>query len=150
MYSTILALHSVIRWIVLILLIAGLIKAFSGWFGRKHYGQSDNKLNLFNMIALDVNVLLGFLLYLVFSPMTKAAFADFGAAMKNPDLRFWAVEHILVMLIALALIHVLRKRLKRDIPDVLKHRKSAIFYLVALVLILSRIPWQAARLDFVC
>jgi len=149
MYSTILALHSVIRWIILILLVIGLIKAISGWFGGKNYGPTDNKLNLFNMIAMDINVLLGLLLYLVFSPMTKAAFTDFGAAMKNPDLRFWAVEHITVMLVALALIHVLRKRLKRDLPDVIKHRKSALFYLIALVLVLSRIPWQAARLDFV-
>lgn len=148
MYPTILALHSILRWVVLILLIVGLIKAFAGWFSRKEYSRGDNKLSLFNMIAMDLNVLLGLLLYLVFSPITNAAFSDFGAAMKNPEMRFWAVEHILVMLIALLLVHRLRKGIKRDIPDVMKHRKSAIFYLIALVLVLSRIPWEAARLDF--
>ncbi len=149
MYSSILALHSVIRWIVLILLIAGLIKALSGWLGRKHYLANDNKLSLFTMIAIDLNVLLGALLYLVFSPMTKAAFSDFGAAMKESGLRFWAVEHIFAMLLALTMIHVLRKRLKREMPDVVKHKKSAVYYLLTLIFILSGIPWQAARFDFV-
>jgi len=148
MYSSILAIHSILRWVVLILLIIAIVKGLMGWFGRKEFGASEKKLSLFNMIAMDLNTTIGLLLYFVFSPMTKMAFSDFGAAMKDPNLRFWAVEHILVMLMALVLIHVARNVTKKDIPDTSKYRKTLVFYSLALVLILSRIPWDVARLDF--
>ncbi len=62
--------------------------------------------------------------------------------MKNSMLRFYAVEHILVMLIALALIHIGKSKAKKAKTDVRKHKISAIFFTIAFVLILSRIPWE--------
>jgi len=81
-------------------------------------------------------------LYFFVSPLTKAAFANFGAAMKNADLRFYAVEHILMMLIALVVVHIGRSKSKKAKTPVQKHRISAIFYSVALILIIIAIPWN--------
>jgi hypothetical protein len=83
-------------------------------------------------------------LYAFVSPVTKTAFNDFGAAMKNADLRFYAVEHILMMVIALVLVHIGRAKSKKDVAPWKKHRSAAIFYGIALLLVLAGIPWERA------
>jgi hypothetical protein len=85
-------------------------------------------------------VLLGLLLYLFLSPFTSLAFDDFGAAMRNSALRFWAVEHVLGMLIGIALAHIGRARIARA-AAARKHRLAAIFFGLALLAILVSIPW---------
>jgi len=120
----------------------------NGWLKRKEYTDKDAKLSLWVMITADITATFGLLLYFVFSPITQLAFRDFGAAMKDSELRLWAVEHILTMLIAVVLVHGAKKVAKKEIADSLKFRKSLIFYGLALILILSRIPWAATRWDF--
>jgi hypothetical protein len=93
---------------------------------------------------MDIQFLIGIILYAFVSPLTKAAFSDFGAAMKNPALRFYAVEHILLMVIALVLVHIGRSKSKKAIAPWKKHRAAAIYYGIALVLILAGIPWDKA------
>ena len=100
--------------------------------------------NLLLMVFMDIQFLVGMVLYLFLSPMTKAAFNDFGAAMGNSTLRFYAVEHILMMVIALALVHIGRSRTKKDMAPWKKHRAAAIFYTVSLLVILAAIPWDRA------
>ncbi len=93
---------------------------------------------------MDLQFLVGILLYAFYSPLTKAAFANFGAAMQNPDLRFYAVEHISMMVIALALVHIGRAKSKKATSPLKKHRSAAIFYTISLILILAAIPWNRA------
>ncbi len=83
-------------------------------------------------------------MYAFESPITKAAFNDFGAAMQNPMLRFYAVEHILMMVIALVLMHIGRAKSKKDIAPWKRHRSAAIFYSLTLLIILAAIPWDRA------
>jgi hypothetical protein len=86
----------------------------------------------------------GLILYFFVSPFTKAAFADFGAAMKNADLRFYAVEHLSLMVIALILVHIGRIKSKKALVYVNKHKSAAIWYGIAFILILTGIPWDRA------
>jgi hypothetical protein len=72
------------------------------------------------------------------------AMADFGAAMKDDSLRFYAVEHISMMLIAVVLVHIGRAKSKKSKTDIEKFRIASIFFLAALVLILAGIPWSRA------
>ena len=97
MFGFILAVHNILRWIVLILLVIALVRAFWGWFGKREWTPTDRKVGMFYSVSLDIQLLLGLLLYFVLSPITKIAFSDFGAAMANTDLRFFVLDHVLMM-----------------------------------------------------
>ena len=104
MYTIVLAIHSWVRWLAL---VAGIGATLAAFMGRV---QSDNspadRWGLFLMMALDIQMLLGLVLYLAVSPNMAPILENFGAAMKDPALRFWAVEHISTMFIAVILAHV--------------------------------------------
>ncbi len=142
MYTGLLHTHNMFRWLVLIALVITLIFALAGWFGKKSWKKRDHISGLVLTIFMDIQFLVGLILYFFASPITKAAFADFGAAMKNADLRFYAVEHILMMLIALVLVHIGRMKTKRINADWKKHRTSVIWNGISLLLILAAIPWE--------
>ena len=142
------ATHSWTRWLVLILAIIVIFKAVSGWLGKKPFEKQDNILGASFVGSMHLQLLLGLLLYFVFSPMGLNAISTLGmgAVMKNAEMRYWAVEHISVMILAAVLAQVGRSLSKKAATDLEKHKKSAIFYGVALVLVLSRIPWDSLRL----
>ncbi len=140
--------HSWLRWVLLILAIASIGLSKVGWFGKKPYTDTNRRLGLFLTITADIQLLLGLVIYLFTSAITKTAFSDFGAAMKTPELRFYAVEHILVMIIAIALLHIGKSKVKKAETDLKKHKTTVWFYGIALLLILSRIPWDASRMGF--
>ena len=130
MYTLFLTLHSWLRWAVL---IAGLVAVIRGGSGNQASGR-------WYTILLDTQLLIGLLLYFVLSPITAAALADFGAAMRVPQLRFFAIEHVLGMIIAIALAHVGRGRVKKA-PIERRARVAAIFYGLSLVAMLASMPW---------
>lgn len=142
MYLTFTQVHHYLSWIVLFLLLYAVLKAWTGFIANKTWTGNDNLTGLVMMIAVDIQVLIGIILYGFLSPLTKAAFADFGAAMKNEMLRFYAVEHILVMVIALVVLHIGRKKAQKAPSDRTKHKLAGLYYTAGLVLILSRIPWD--------
>ena len=141
MYTGLLHLHSVLRWAVLVFLLIVIVKSFLGWFGNKEYSNGDRKLSLVAVSATHLQVIIGFILYFV-SPIVAAALDDMGAAMKNADFRYWAVEHISVMLIATVLITIGSAKAKRAAEAVSKFKTQAIWFTIGLILILSRIPWD--------
>ena len=140
MYTGLLHTHSFFRWVVLTLLLITIIKALSGWFGKSSYSPGDNKLNLFTMIAAHIQLLVGIVLYFI-SDLIRAGWSDFGAAMKEPLLRFWTIEHNLGMVIAITLITLGRMSLKKTPDDISKHKKTALYFLFGLLTILISIPW---------
>ena len=142
MYTGLLHLHNVLRWIILLAALVTLLKYFIGWFGQKPWEKPDNILGLVFTSLMDVQLLVGIALYFFYSPITQAAFQDFGAAMKNADLRFYAVEHFIMMLMAVALVHVGRVRTKKAVGSKAKFGTSLLFFGVAYILILAAIPWQ--------
>ena len=143
-YTALLHTHNMFRWLVLITLVLAVVFAFVGWFKKREWTKKDNITGLLLTIFMDIQFLVGIVLYAFVSPITKAAFNDFGAAMKNSDLRFYAVEHILLMVIALVLVHIGRAKTKKAIGHWKKHRAATIFYGISLLLILAAIPWERA------
>lgn len=140
MYGIVLIIHSWLRWAVL---AAGIAAVARG-------GARDSSTGRWFTILLDVQMLIGLLLYFVLSPFTTAALDDFGAAMKNPQLRFFAVEHVFGMVIAIALAHIGAGKIKKAQAE-RRARLAMIFYGLALVAILASIPWPgmpAGRLLF--
>lgn len=139
MLSITLILHSLLRWVVL---VTGIAAAARGFMGKgKPWTAADSRAGLLFIAVLDLQFLLGLLLYVFLSPTVRTAFLDFGAAMKDPMLRFFAVEHALGMIVALTLAHIGRARTKKATPDDRKFRAAAVFYTLALVVILLSIPW---------
>src|SRR5688500_1485578 len=101
MYGLVLILHSLIRWFVLLAGIVTVVRAITGWRTGRPWTLADDRAGARFMMAFDLQMLLGLLLYFLLSPITRAAMQDFGGAMANSALRFWAVEHLFGMLVAM-------------------------------------------------
>ncbi len=141
MYSAVLLLHSYVRWVVLLLGVLAVVRIWSGRLGGRAWTSADGRAVQWFSSALGLQVLLGLLLYVALSPMTRAAFSDFGAAMGDRVLRFWAVEHIFGMIAAIALLHIGQGRARRAGSDAGRFRTLSVFLGLALLLILVSIPW---------
>jgi hypothetical protein len=140
MYTFVLVLHSWIRWVALVAGIAATLTSFGDRSTSLSQGRAD-MWGLVFMAVLDLQMLLGLLLYFVLSPFTAEAFKDFGAAMKDAGLRFFAVEHLTLMLTAVVLVHVGRVLARKaKTPDVKRMRMGICFGLATVLMILG-IPW---------
>lgn len=141
MYSPLVLLHSWLRWIVLLTGLFAIIRAIGGTNGNRGWTPADAKPGLYFIASLDLQLLIGLALYLFFSPTVQVAFSNIGAAMRNPEYRFFVVEHSAGMLIAIALAHVGRARSKKATTDAARFKSAAIFYGLSLLIILASIPW---------
>jgi hypothetical protein len=142
MYNGLLDLHNLLRWVILILLVVAIVKAYKGISDRKIFSKKDKKIGLFLMIASHITLLIG-LYQWAFGPwgLQLIRNAGFGDVMKNSVYRFWAVEHITGMLIAIILITIGRGVSKKSIPDRTKYKRTFWFYFIALAIILVTVPW---------
>lgn len=134
--------HSWLRYAVLGLGIALLVTSLRGWRAGRVWSRGDERVQSAFVGVLDTQMLLGLILYFGLSPLAAAARADLGAAMKNPELRFFGVEHIATMLIAVVVAHAGRSRGKRK-QGAARQRTTLITQLLWLVLTLAAIPWPA-------
>lgn len=142
MYAVILAIHNIVRWIVLILAVVAVVRAYWGWFGKRGWSETDGKVGSFLGMAVDTQLLLGLILYIFLSPITRTAFQDVGAAMQVPNVRFFAVEHVLYMLLAVVFAH-LGSILPRKVDESeAKYKRAALWFSLALLLILLGMPWM--------
>ncbi len=141
MYSFLLGLHSGLRYLVLLLLALALVLSITALFGKKDYTESNRKINLFAMIATHTQFLAGLILYFV-SPLVQ--YGNMAEAMKNTLSRYWTVEHAVLMLFAIALITVGHARSKRAAQAINKHRAIALYYGLAVLVIVVAI-YQSGR-----
>ena len=146
MYNGLLHAHSGLRYVVIVLLLITIVQSFVGWFGSKPFTEGNRKLSLFALISVHVQLILGLILYFI-SPVVQPALADMGAAMQDPVLRFWAVEHINTMIIGIALVTVGYSTAKRATTDKAKYTRLALFYLIGFIVIMSAIPWPGMRVE---
>jgi hypothetical protein len=141
MYPTVLWLHSYWRWVVLLAGANALARATLGGTRGWPWTRRAQHLHTLFVASLDLQLLLGLILYVYASPSTQAAFADLDQVMKNPHYRFWTVEHGPVQLLAVVVAHIGKHRVKRAASDHQRHRRCSIFTGIAIVLILAAIPW---------
>lgn len=139
-YRLLLGLHSWNRWAVLILAVVVVVVAWQKWLGRAHTSATTSRFSLWFIISIDIQLLLGIVLLFV-SPIIATFMSDPGAAMSRPSIRFWAVEHTTMMLIATILAHVGRVMVKKAADATVANRRAAIMFTIALIVILASIPW---------
>ncbi|WP_428236333.1 cytochrome B [Gracilimonas sp.] len=136
MYEGLLHAHSGLRWIVLVIIVWALFKAVTGWTGKKDYQKSDRLAALLALIFTHIQLLIGLVLYFI-SP--KVSFQS--GVMESQVLRFYTVEHMSMMIIAIALITIGFSTAKRMSDSVAKHKRIAIMYGIGLLVIIASIPW---------
>jgi hypothetical protein len=133
-------LHSVLRWFVILSCFWALWRVWGGLAARSAWTKQDRLAGLVFTSILNVQFLIGVVLYGI-SPITRSAMMNFGAAMKDSTLRFFAVEHPLMMLLAVIIAQAGFSMAKRAVDDRAKFRKATIMYTLSAVFILASIPW---------
>ena len=137
LYIMIKNIHSIWAYIVLFALVIAVINAVAGLVRKKEFTHKDFRLGLITLITTHIQFLIGIFLY-----ASSGRFNINGAVMKDSAARLLAIEHPTVMLIAIILITIGWSKHKKQVKSESKFKKFAIFYGIALVLILSRIPWS--------
>ena len=119
------------------------LNALAGFFGNKDYQPRDFRISLFALIVTHIQFLIGLVLFFV-SPFGIKSISNngMGAIMKDSNLRLYVVEHPMVMILAVVFITIGYSKHKRKLVSKPKFKVLTIFYTIALVLMLSRIPWQ--------
>jgi hypothetical protein len=139
MYNALLHTHSGLRWVALILILAAIVNSMTSK-GRNTYEKKDKMLNLFAMISMHTQLLVGLILYFI-SP--KVQFVDkwMSSETSGGMFRFFNLEHFLMMVIAIVVITIGRKKAEKQTEASAKHAKIMVWYSIGLLIILAAIPW---------
>jgi len=133
-YSFFKYFHSGFRYVVVVMVLLAILQSVAGMLGKKPYTNGNRLINLFAMISAHTQLLLGIVLYFL-SP-----FVQFGAStMKVAETRYWTVEHLAMMLFAIALITIGHSKSKKAVLPEAKHRAVFIFYGLALLIVVVAI-----------
>jgi uncharacterized protein YacL len=130
------ALHNLNRWVIVILAVWVLYRAYSGWFGKKSWTDMDRKVGMFFGIAIDIQLLLGLILAFRLPPFPMGVTA-WGT---------YLYEHIIPMVIVVVLAHLGSVFSRKAANDTAKHRTAALWYTAAVLLMLVAIPWATRPL----
>lgn len=128
-------LHSLLRWLALVAIVIAIFQSLRGMMSRKDYTAQDNRWSLITLIAFHLQLVLGLVLY-----FGKGWHTQIGE-MSNKVVRFWSLEHLVAMLIAIALVTIGRISAKKATSAKVKHKRQFGYFLIALLIVLSNIPW---------
>ena len=134
-------IHSYWAYLVLLMLVFAVVNAFMGLLKKRNFTDKDVRIGLFTLIVSHIQLLIGLGWYFM-SPAYKALKADSSEVMGNSVSRLLAIEHPLMMIIAIVLITIGWSKHKKKTEDAAKLKTFAVFYGLALVLIFARIPWN--------
>ena len=142
MQTGLLHLHNLLRWVIFILLLISIVKAYTGWQNKKVFSPGDKKVWLFTMISAHITLLLG--LYQVMLGrygMFTTNLPEGTSIMKDKFYRFFLVEHPIAMILAIIFITLAHGMSKKSVPDEVKYKKAFYYFLIAFILILAAVPW---------
>jgi hypothetical protein len=141
MYASVLWLHSWLRWAVLLTGLVAWLRAIGGKTARRPWTPQDELWGLLLTISVDLQFLVGLVLYLFLSPITRLGLRNFAAAMQINVARFFTVEHVIGMIAGIALVHVARVKIRKAADPDRKHRLAMVLFGIALVVMIISIPW---------
>jgi len=137
MYTFVQKFHSGWAYLALLLLVIVVFDSFSGWFSKREFTKKDKLIALLGLIATHIQLVVGFIVYFI-SPKGLESFGQ----MEDADLRLTSLEHPLLNVLAIVLITIGWSRHKKAIASDLKFKSIFVFYLLGLILIVARIPWN--------
>jgi heme A synthase len=143
MYTTIKILHSYWAYLVVLVVFLATINALYKYFTNKPYDAKDFRISLFALIVSHIQLLIGILVYIL-SPYTKQiSELGMGEVMKDANLRLYVIEHPITMILTIVFITIGYSKHKKKAVSKPKFKLLSIFYTIAFVLLISRIPWKA-------
>lgn len=140
MYAGLLHGHSMLRWVAIGLVALAFLHGVWGWLAGRDYGRISSFLGIAALVAFAVEYFVGAALYLA-SPVTTSAFADFDAALKDRQLRFFTLDHPIGMTVALVFAHLGCILARRGASDKVRHRRAALYFGMTLGVMLASVPW---------
>jgi hypothetical protein len=141
MYPSLLVLHSWIRWLALGAVLFVFLRALRGAFAGAAWTGKDAAWIKGAAHLMTMQFVLGVLLYAV-SPYIRSLLDNMSATMQDRTSRLFAVEHAVMMTLALGLLHAGSAVARKGSTDAAKHKRAAIFFGVALLVIGYAIPWM--------
>ena len=135
-------LHSGWAYITLIVLIYAVLNAIIGLTSKKEFKEKDLRTSLFTLIVAHLQLIIGFIAYFASAQFDFLLDNGMGAAMKQPEIRMFIIEHPLMMILAITVLTVGFSKHKKQTTDNSKFKTIALYYGIALVFVLSRIPWS--------
>jgi len=142
MDTGLLHLHNLLRWVILILLLASILKSYSGWQQKKLFTAGDKKIWLFTLIAAHITLLVGLYQWLFGRyGLVSKGLPEGTNIMKDKFYRFFLVEHPTGMIISILLITLGYGMSKKQVSDETKFKKAFWYFVIALMVILITVPW---------
>ncbi len=135
-------LHSGWAYITLIILIFAVVNALIGLTSKKEFKDKDLRVSLFTLIVAHLQLIIGFIAYFLSAQFAFVLDNGMGAAMKEPEIRLYVIEHPLMMILAITVITIGFSKHKKQTADNGKFKTIALYYGIALIFVLSRIPWS--------
>ena len=144
MYQTLLTVHSLVRWISLVLLVYMIIRAYSGWLSSGKFTSGDSSIRKWTITSLHLQLIIGIILYFI-SPITTYFIGHFSETVGTRSIRFFGMEHVIMMFAAIVIATIGSARSKRRAEDILKFKTLAIWLTISLILILAAMPWPFSQ-----
>lgn len=148
MYPEVLALHSLFRWLVFVTLLFAIYRSFKGWLSGKPFSKFDNSVRKWTAIIAQIQLIIGISLYSI-SPLVHYFFHHFKKALPEREIRFFGMEHAVVMISAIIIITIGSMKCKRKITDKEKYKTMAIWFSIGMLMILSSMPLPFSPPPFV-
>lgn len=144
MYSTLLSFHSLIRWLALASLLFSIYRAYKGWIKNSPFSKLDTLARYWTVTILHIQLLVGISLYFT-SPIVNYFFHNYTESVLNINLRFFGMEHSIMMLTAIVIVSVGSIKTKQKIKDREKYKTMAMWFSIGLILILLSVPWSFSQ-----
>ncbi len=141
MYASALWLHSWLRWAVLLTALVAWLRAIAGKTARRPWTPQDELWGLLLTISVDLQFVVGLVLYVFLSPITRLGLRNFAAAMQINVARFFTIEHVIGMVVGIALVHIARVKIRKTTDANRKHRLAMVLFGIALIVMIISIPW---------
>jgi len=137
--QALLVIHNLLRWLILLFGIWTVLSSIGGLISKRPFTPSDSRGNFLFTLSMDLQLLVGLGLY--FSGVWFDRLKHLGDNMKDANLRFFTMEHEVMMIIAWILVHMGRVVVKKATTSPVKFKRSLIFFGITLLLILIAMPW---------
>ncbi len=141
MSSTVLLLHNVLRWAVVFAGLWAVFRTWRGWMSRGVWTPADLGAGRLFVNIISLQFVIGLLLYAT-SPLIRSGLADMGNAMKTSSVRYFMVEHVIMMLVSIALAHVGLAKVKKATSDSSRFQAATIWWGIAVASVIGFIPWN--------
>ncbi len=145
MYQTLLAFHSLFRWLVLASLLFAIYSGYKGWLADKPFTKFDNSVRHWTATIAHIQLIIGLWLYFI-SPVIDYFLHHYKDAVHEREIRFFGMEHNIMMIAAIVIITIGSAKAKRKSTDKEKFKTMAIWFTIGLLIILVSIPWKFSPL----